>query len=350
MVTGAFPPARRPRRGRSVPPESPYLVAAIDYNHNGSLALARRMVGLAADSGAHAVKFSIRRLEGIASETLDAPWLGGGPYGRTHRELWSALTLNPRAMSAVRRAARGRLDFIVAPGDLASFAEAKRLLPDVYQIDPPALTDLALLRAVGRARRPVMLVAGMCTEAAIAAALRALKPAPVALLHMVSAVPLPPDRTALGTIARLRTRFKVPIGYAGWEPGVTWSLVAAALGAVVIEKPFTLEQTLEGPFHSYSLDPAQFRVLARGLRELGPAVAPVASRRVMAEELDVLGTTAQSLVARRRLERGRILTLQDFTLQAPLRGIGPRLWHWVAGRRLLYDLEAGEPITFGVIE
>jgi sialic acid synthase SpsE len=313
-------------RGEVVfPPVTPYLVAAIDYNHNGSAALARRLVALASEAGAHAVKFAFRE---------SAPHPG----------------LRPSALAAVRGEAKGKVAFVAAPYDLASFAQADRLAPDIYQIDPPALSDRPLLEAAARSGKPILLVAGMCTDVAIAAALGELREKTVVLLHSVSALPLAPARTHLAFIGELNRRWRVPVGYAGWEPGTTWAVVAAALGAIVIEKPFTLDRNLGGPFHAASLDPQQLRTLADDLNALGAAIAPVKRRRILPEELDVLGASGQSLVARRRLRRGTRLRSSDFKLEAPLRGLTPRLWSWLEGRRLIYDLEAGEPITFGMVE
>jgi sialic acid synthase SpsE len=312
-------------KSRAFPPATPYLIAAIDYNHGGNAALARRLVALASEAGAHAVKFALRQ---------DARHAG----------------LRPAALTAVRDAARGHAAFIAAPYDLAALANAKRLNPDAYQIDPPALGDRELLRAVRSSRKPVLLVAGMCTDVVISAALSELGGASVILMHTVSALPLEPARTQLSFVPALRRRWRVPVGYLGWEAGTTWAVVAAALGAIVIEKPFTLDRNLDGPFHAASLDPQQFRTLADDLRALNAAIAPVKRRRVLPEELDVLGANSQSLVARRRLRRGSRLRSSDFKLEAPLRGLTPRLWPWLEGRRLIYDLEAGEPITFGMVE
>jgi sialic acid synthase SpsE len=318
---------------REFPPITPYLVAAIDHNHDGNPALARRLVTLANECGAHAVKFSLRGTTPIPAGSAAA-----------------FPSLRPSALASIREAARKHIGFIVAPYDVETVVVARRLNPDAYQIDPPALGDRELLRAVARQRKPVLVVAGMCTDVMISSALRELRKNRVVLMHTVSAAPLEPGRTHLSFIPAFRGRWRRPVGYLGWEAGSTWAVVAAALGAVVIEKPFTLERTLGGLFHSLSLDPQQLRTLAEDLRSLNGALAPVTKRRVLPQELDVLGTTSQSLVARRALRRGARLRASDFTLQAALRGLTPRLWPWLEGRRLIYDLEAGEPVTFGMIE
>ena len=337
---------------RAFPPETPYLVAAIDANHGGQVATARRLVARAAAAGAHAVKVAIRRTsETMAPELQSAPWPTRTDLGRTRDELWRALELGPRALAAVRQAARGRVAFVAAPHDLESLKIARGLRPDAYQIDAGVLGDRPVVRAIGRTHRPVLVVAGTCTDAGIAAALRELTgTAAVVVLHTVTAVPLAAPRARLGYLASLRDRFKRPVGYLGWEPGTAWSLVAAALGAEVIEKPFTLDRSLEGPLHAWSLDPEAFATLAAALRDLPTVVAAQGRRTVLPEELEVMANAGHSLVARRRLPRGTRLRAAHFAVRAPMGGLSPRLLDWIDGRRLLYDLKAGEPVTFGLVE
>lgn len=331
---------------------SPYLVAAIDYNHDGSVALARRLIEVAADSGAHAVKFSLRRVtDTLAPEVLDAPWLGAPSLGRTHREVWDRLQLRPAALQALRRTARRwQLAFVAAPYDAESLALARRLKPDIYQIDPPALVDEGLVRSAARERRPLLLIAGMCTEGDIRRAVRAAGRARLAIVHTIAAPQVTPGAARLRYVSWLKRRFKRPVGYLGAEPGIAWSLIAATLGADVIEKPLTIDHALDGPYHACSLNPAQFRALATGLAELREALAEPGRRVVLPEELDTLATNGHSLVARRRLRRGTTIRAEHLTVQAPMRGLSPRMQPWIEGRRLAYDVEAGEPLTFGLVE
>lgn len=302
------------------------LIAAIDGSHNGSAPLAVRLVELAASAGADAVKFAVRQRADDATRPL-----------------------TPAGLSAARKAAKGRVEFVAAPHDPPSLAVARRLRPDSYQVDPAALTDLPLLKAIARERRPVLVVAGLCTERTLREALTALGRARVVILHTVSAPSLDPSRIRLGMLERYRRRFRKPVGYLGNEAGHEWCLVAAALGAEVIEKRFTLDAALERPQHGASLTPQSMAVLASQLRDVGDATAAAGARVVMPEELDLLAAEGQSLVARRRLKRGARLKMSDFEPRAPLGGLSPRLWTWVEGRTLAYDLAAGEPLTFGML-
>jgi len=300
-------------------------VAAVDGNHDGRLARARRLVALAADHGAAAVKFAI-----------GAPASGGA-------------TLADTAWRTLRRDTRGRLDLILAPHDLASFEIAARVAPDAYQIDPPALGDAALLAKVARERRPVLVVAGACTSRTLADAIRRLRGCQMVVMHAVVADALPPARARLRYIPWLATRFKKPVGYLGMETGPGWSLVAASLGAVIIEKPFTLDRTLPGANHAGSVEPAELSHLAESLRDLDAAMGPVGDRRVFGDELAALERSSRSLLAKRPLPRGHVLRPGDVVSGASAAGLSPRLAAWLDGRRLKYDVEAGEPITFGMV-
>ena len=338
------------KRG-SFPPENPWLVASIDYNHGGRAVMARRLVARAAAAGAHAVKVAIRETRGKGTPELKSvSWPLLDRLGEHRNSVWSRLELSQNGLAAARREAHRRIAFVAAPHSLATFKMAKSLRPDVYQIDPSALGDLPLVQAISRTKRPVLLVAGICTEAGIAAALRALGGAQVVVMHTVASVPLPATRTRLGYIQSLRDRFKMPTGYLGWERGISWSLVAAALGAVVIEKPLTIDRTLDGPLHSWSLEPDELSALADNLREMPAALESGGRRSVFVEELDGMADAGHSLVAKRRLGRGTRLRSSHFKVEAPMGGLSPQLLEWIEGRRLLYDLEGGEPLTFGLVE
>lgn len=307
-------------------PAAAYLVAAVDDAHQGRVATARRLIGAAAAAGADAVKFA-----------LDS------------RPRTPALPV--AAWRELRREARlQRIAFVAAPHDAASLGLARRLGPDVYQVDAPVLADLDLIGAIGRDRRPVLLVAGACTTASIQAALGALQRAPMAVLHTVMSPALRPADARLRFVPWLAARFRTPSGYLGAEPGLGWALVAASLGAVAIEKPFTLDRSLPGSVQAGAIEPDELAALAAGLRDLTAALRPVRDRRPLAEEMPALERDARSLVARRALRRGRALTRADFESRPSPGGLSPRLAGWLEGRRLRYDVEAGEPITFGVVD
>jgi len=330
--------------------ETPTLIAAIDLQRADRGPVAARLIDLAADAGAGAVKFSMhRRAEAGLPDEPEPPRNGHSTSGRTRTSAHKG-RLTPDELRALRRQARARnLGFILAPRDEDDVAVAQRVAPDRYQIDPPALGNRELLSLIARSGRPAIVVAGMCTERELGAALQLLKGSEVAILHAVMAPVLAPAQMRLGMIPHLQKRFGRPVGYLSLEAGTRWSLVAAALGAGTIEKPFTIDRSLAGALPG-AIGPEELRQLSSDLGVLTAARQAPSSRIVFPEELDLLESTQYSLVATRRLRKGALLTDDDVTLEAPVRGLSSRLAEWARGRRLLYDLEPGEPITFGVLE
>ena len=304
---------------RPVPTVSPYVIAAIDEAYERRLSRAERLVDTAVDAGCRAVK-------------LTAP-----------------SSLSSSAWRTLRARCRGRIDLVLGVERADALRLVGQLKPDAVQIDPPQLTNLSLLRAIARLRRPVFLVVGMCTRTTLDAALQALGSSRVALLHTIAARPLAPGRARLRTIEWLQRTYNRPVGYVGSESDIHWSLVARVLGAIVIEHALTPDATRNGN-HGSGLEPGAMRTLVRRLHDLDEALEPVEDRDPAAEELDAVGAQALSLVLRRPLRRGAIVRASDLTATPPLRGLSPRLLDWVVGRRLLYDVDAGEPITFGLIE
>ena len=277
------------------------MVAAVDRNHGGRLAVARRLVTIAADAGADAVKFVVP-----AAGAADA-------------------SLPPAAWQALRREAAGRLQFVLAPHDRQALTVARRLKPDVYQLDPGVVGDLDLVGRIARERRPVLVMTAGTTSATIGAAVRALRGCRIVLLHAVAADVLAPGRARLRYIPWLAERFRKPVGYFGREPGAGWSFVAAAMGAVVIEKLLTLDRALAGPDQMASLDPAELRAFVLGLKDLSTALAPVRDRRVFADELAAVEQRDRSLVARRALQKGHVLRESDLDARTTADGVSPRL-------------------------
>ena len=335
---------RRPRAGDAAAVPAG-VIAAIGRHHRGPMAA--RLVDLAADAGAAGVKFQLRR----ASDDPAEPSRNGSgrPHPRTP-ERSRGPRLSSHDVQALRRQARARgLEFIAAPYEATDFAATIRLNPDRFEIDPATLANRELLSLIAKTGRPVTIVAGMCTERVLDEALSLFKRSDVVILHAVMAPTLAPAQTRLGMLSHLRERFGRPVGYLSLEGGTRWSLVAAAFGAVIIEKPFALDPTMPGEMPG-AVGPDELRQLALDLRALNAAGAPAGSRVVFPEELDLLEATQYSIVARRRLRKGATLTDDDFALEAPVRGISGRMLAWARGRRLLYDLEVGEPITFGVLD
>jgi sialic acid synthase SpsE len=327
-----------------------YLIAALETNHNGDLALAKRMVDELITSGVNAVKIPRRKIElYFSEEQRQQPYLEFPEIGQTYGDVLAALELSGSDFAQLRQYCRDRIDFIVAPYDLESLKEAEALEPTAYQIDPPLVTHIPLLEAIAERKRPVYAAVGMCTDQDIQHLVETLKNRELTLLHCVAASPLHLEQTALSNLSRLREHYQHPIGYLGHEEGGEAAIAAYALGAEVIEKPFTLDRHLRGPAHAVSAGREEWHALVRSLRAIEAALKPVKERRLLDIELETFASQRVSLVAARNIPAGTILERDLLAIRACLNGVSPRLMTDLVGKKALYDLQEGTPITFAMV-
>jgi N-acetylneuraminate synthase len=328
-----------------------YLVAALEDNHQGSLALAQRMVDAVASSGADAVKVPRRRVrECYSADVLAQPYHAYPELGSTYGKVLEALELKLGDLRILREHCRDRVHFIAAPYDLRSLEELDEVAPDAYQVDPPVLAYPPLLEGIRARKKPVLAALGICSDEEVDALVETLRECPLTLLHCVAAAPLPLEETRLGALEHLRRRYGLPVGYLGADEGSSAALVAYALGATVVEKPFTLDRALRGPSQGASMDQGQWRSLVTEMRALERSLRPLEGRRVLDVEMEAFTNLRVSLVAAKDLQAGTPLRPDLVTARAPLRGLSPRLLPRLLGKRLLYDLPQGAPITFGMVE
>jgi sialic acid synthase SpsE len=327
------------------------VVAALESNHNGDLSLAKRMVDIAVDCRCDAVKVPLRSVKDCyAEEILQQPSHNYPELGRTYGAVLESLELKPDSLKELRDYCQGRISFIGAPYDLESFALLENLSVDAYQVDPPLLCHQPLIEAVAGLQKKVLVCAGMCAEPELETVLQTLKDVPFVLLHCVVAEPLRLEHTALNYIPYLSQRFGCELGYLGFEDGIHAALAAYTLGATTIEKLFTVDRYLPGPRHAHSLDREELRALVQQLLALESSLIPSGPRRLLPVELETFTDQGRSLVAARPLKAGTPIQPDMLKIKAPLRGVSPQLLSWLRGKRLLYDLPADAPITFGVVE
>jgi len=335
--------------------EPVFVNAEAGVNHNGDLDLARRLIDVAADAGADAVKFQTFRTEALVS--------GAAPKARYQLEttgseesqqaMLARLELSPAAHVTLRDRARERgIVFFSTPFDEASADLLDGLGVELLKVPSGEVTNLPLLRHVAAKRRPVLISTGMCTLAEVETAVATVQAAgdpPLALLHCVSAYPAPVEDTNLRAMDTLRARFGCPVGLSDHSLGIAIALAAVARGATILEKHVTLDKTLPGPDHRASLEPAELTALVRGVRAIEAALGD-GDKRPMPSELDTRAVARRSLVAAHALPAGHRLTRGDVAIKRPGTGLGPAELERVLGRRLRRAVTADELLEWSALE
>ncbi len=245
-----------------------YVVAEIGLNHNGDVELAKRLIDVASQAGADAVKFQKRTPEiSTPAHMRDMP--RETPWGTmTYLEYRYRVEFGrDEYVEIADYATMAGLDWFASPWDVPSVAFLEDLNVVAHKVASAALTDLELLAALRETGKPVILSTGMSTIEEIDRALNALGTERVVLLHATSTYPMEPEEANLKTIATLRDRYPgIPVGYSGHERGLQISLAAVALGAVAVERHVTLDRTMWGSDHAASLEPAGLEHLVRDIR------------------------------------------------------------------------------------
>jgi N,N'-diacetyllegionaminate synthase len=332
---------------------APFLIAEAGVNHNGRLDLALRLIDAAADAGADAVKFQTFKAETLASARApkagyQRKTTGGGSQLEMLRRLELRAEHYPKLLARCR--AR-RVEFMSTPFDAGSADFLRRLGMRLFKLPSGELTHHALLRHVARFGKPILLSTGMSTMEEVAAAVKAIRSAgrgPLALLHCVSNYPAAPADANLRAMASMAARFKLPVGYSDHTEGTAVAIAAAALGAQVLEKHFTLDKTLPGPDHAMSLSPAELAALVRGARQAALALGDGVKRPKPAE-LPIRAVARRSLVLTRALPKGASLAASDLAAKRPGTGLAPFSLPKVVGRRLRRAAAADTVLTEGML-
>ncbi len=337
-----------------------FIIAEAGVNHNGSLQRALDLVDAAAAAGADAVKFqtfSAARLatRSAAKAAYQAQRTGeGGQY-----EMLKALELAPADFAALaERGAAQNIEFMSTPFDEESLALLVGLGVRRIKIGSGDATNAPLLLAAARTGLPVVLSTGMCTLVEVRQALGVLafgylgleRPgraafrealgredgqealrAKVTLLHCTTSYPTPPEAVNLLAMDTLAGTFGLATGYSDHTQGITVAVAAAARGAVMVEKHFTLDRALPGPDHAASLEPGELADLVAAVRLVDAALGEPGKAPARAE-LGNLAVARKSLVAARSVARGEALTVRNMAIKRPGSGLSPFLFWELQGR------------------
>lgn len=328
----------------------PFLIAELSGNHGGDVERALALIDAAAESGADAVK-----LQTYTADTLTIDH--DGPGFRLDGGLWKGRTLHDLYAEAhtpwdwhaalfARARARG-LAVFSSPFDAGAVELLEALDAPAFKIASFELVDLPLIRRAVRSGRPLVISTGLADLGEIADAVAAAGDAPVILLHCVSGYPTPPEDCNLRTIPHLSQAFDVPVGLSDHTHGIAVPVAAAAVGAVAIEKHFTLSRADGGVDAAFSLEPREFKAMADAVRTAWTALGRV-SYAVEASEAGGRDYR-RSLYIVADVPAGGILDATNVRSIRPGFGLPPKHLPAVLGRRAARDLRRGEPLAWSMV-
>ncbi len=330
---------------------STLVIAEAGVNHNGDLALAHRLVAAAADAGADVVKFQTFSAAHLA--TSRAPKADYQALAADREEsqydmlVRLALTREMHVSLMAHCAARG-IGFFSTAFDEPSLDMLIDLDLAYFKVSSGEITNLLLLRKLGRLGKPLIVSTGMADMEEIGAALHVLQEAGsprgnITLLHCTTAYPAPMADVNLRAMLALRDTFGVTVGYSDHTVGTEIAIAATALGASVIEKHFTMDRTLPGPDHRASLEPDELRAMVTAIRHVERAMGD-GIKRPSPSEIVNKAAARKSLVACRPIRAGEVFDASNVTAKRPGTGLSPMKWDHVTGHRAPRDFAVDEMI------
>ena len=328
-----------------------FIIAEAGVNHNGSTDLALRLIDAAQASGADAVKFQTFR-----ADLLATPAAHKAPYQErtttkteSQFEMLRRLELDAAAhQRLIEHCRQVGIQFLSSPFDLQSADLLASMDVPLFKVPSGEITNHPLLEHIARKGRPVILSTGMSTLDEVEEAVQLIRAAgnsQLTLLHCVTEYPAPYADVNLRAMQTLKSSFGLPVGYSDHTPGIEIAIAAVAMGAVVIEKHFTLDRSLPGPDHAASLEPAELQQMVTAIRNVEAAFG-TGIKAPAPCELPNLSVARKSVVAARALTAGYRLTAGDLDIKRPGNGLAPKLLPALVGRVLRSDVAKDGVLTW----
>ena len=330
---------------------SVFIIAEAGVNHNGSIDLAKKLIDVASDAGADAVKFQTFKAENLVSKSAskaayqqEATDKEESQYEMikklefdvdTHKELMSYC-------------AKKKIMFLSTPFDHESIAMLNMLGLEIFKIPSGEITNLPYLREIGELGKEIILSTGMADMGEIEDALDILVEAGtpkeyITILHANTMYPTPMEDVNLRAMVTIGNTFDITYGYSDHTLGIEVDIAAVALGASVIEKHFTLDKMMEGPDHKASLEPSELKAMVQGIRNIEKALGSSIKKPSSSEKPNMV-VVRKSIVASRTIKKGEKLIQENLTIKRPGNGISPMRWDEIVGSIATKDYFVEEPI------
>ncbi len=333
-----------------------FIIAEAGVNHNGELNLAKRLIDAAVEAKADAVKFQTFRAGRLASKSAPkAEYQNKGSHEANQYGMLKKLELSFEEFRSLKKYCdqKGIL-FLSTPFDEES-AEflVKDLGMEIVKVGSGEVTNLPFLKLIAAFNRPMILSTGMSYLEEVREAVLAIRTLsaeiPLTLLHCTTSYPCLFEEVNLAAMRTLRETFHLPVGYSDHTLGIEAAIAAAALGATVIEKHFTLDRTLQGPDHAASLEPHELEKLISSIRNVERALGNGRKEPTPSEEKNKTAAR-KSLILTRGLKKGSILKEDYLTVKRPGNGIPPGDLQRIIGLKLKVDKGEDEVLTWQDVE
>jgi len=331
------------------------IIAEAGVNHNGDIKKAKRMIDIAKEAGADAIKFQTFKAEKMI--TKNAPkakyQIRNTEKDSSQYEMLKKLELSKEEFKELYDyAKRKEILFLSTPFDFESVDFLESLGVSAFKISSADLTNLPLLEHVAKKRKPMIISTGMATFDEISEAIDAIKSTgneEIVLLHCTTDYPAKFESLNLKVIPALEKTFKLHVGFSDHSPGIYAPLMAIAMGAILIEKHFTLDKNLDGPDHKASLNPDELKKLVKAVR-LGEKALGDGIKKPLPEEEENKKIARKSIVANMDIPKGGLITRESIDFKRPGTGLAPKEYKKILNKKAKRNIKKDEMILQDDVE
>lgn len=332
-----------------------FIIAEAGVNHNGNVDIARKLIDVAKDCGADAVKFqtflthqSISKYAGLAQYQRDNLL-----DGLTQYEMAKKLELSYAHFSELKKHCDEMgIIFLSTPDEAESLNFLCSLGVPLIKVGSGEITNLPFLKLIAKTKKSVILSTGMSNIGEIRRALSVFYKEgnkDIALLHCVTEYPAPAEQVNLNAMFTLKNTFKIPVGYSDHTLGIEIAIAAAAMGAKIIEKHFTLDKSIPGPDHRSSLEPRELKQMICAIRNVEKALGGGIKKIADCEKKNLVAVR-KSIVAAKDLTIGQKISERDVAIKKHGSGIAPQYLKKIVGRKTKEPIKEDEVITWEMLK
>ena len=334
--------------------DSPFIIAELSANHNGSLEQAKLSIKAAKDCGAHAVK-----IQSYTADTMtidcdrsdfkisDGPWKDYSLYD-LYTEAQTPFEWHAELFQYARELG---ITIFSTPFDESAVDLLEELNTPIYKIASFEITDLPLISYIAKKKKPIFISTGMASENEISEALEAARSNgcdSLLLFHCISSYPTPIENANLNKILNLKKTFGVSVGLSDHTIGSTAAIAATILGACAIEKHFTLSRKYKGPDSDFSIEPLELSNLVIDTRDAWLSLGNGDFTRPEIESSSLI--FRRSIYFIRDLKSGHVITKNDIKRIRPGFGLPSKYFDSLLGRTVKRDISRGEATSFADLE
>jgi len=331
-----------------------FIIAEAGVNHNGQLSMAKKLVDAAVAAGVDAVKFQTFKAEGVVTDDVDVASYVKKNIGKNlkQQEMIKKLELTYEEFKILKRYCDSKkILFLSTPHSFDAIDFLEDLVP-MYKFGSGDLLNIPALQYAARKGKPMILGTGMATLAEVREALKAIRAAgcnQIIVLHCTTNYPCPIEEVNLRAMLTMQNTLNCLVGYSDHTMGLTVPIMAATLGAVVIEKHFTLYKTLPGPDHKASLEPTELKQMVIAIRNVERALGSYAKKPTTAEK-NIMKLVRKSIVASKDIKKGALIRKDMLDIKRPGTGLPPTKIEYLLGKKTKRDIKKDELIKLSLVE